>query len=69
MIKSKDKIHKSIIENQALKNSIRKRVTAQISIDKAMDLKIIIIKFLLIKAAIIKANISSRKNIQVTSKL
>jgi hypothetical protein len=66
MIKSKDKIHKIIIENQAHRNFIEKRAQALTSTDKATDMKIII-KFLSIKVT--KVNNFLRKNIQETLKL
>lgn len=36
-----DNLHKIIIEKQVLRNFTGKRAMAQISIDKAMDMKII----------------------------
>jgi hypothetical protein len=55
-MKSIDKIHKIITENQVHKNITEKRVMAHISIGKAMVVKIIKIKFLLIKVATIRVN-------------
>ena len=66
---SKDNLHKIIIEKQVLRNFTGKRAMAQISIDKAMDMKIILIRYLSIKAATTRVSNCSRKNIQEISRL
>ena len=67
MIKLEYKILKIIIENQVHKNFIEKKALALTNIDKATDMKIIIIRFLSIK--VIKVNNYSIKNIQEILKL
>lgn len=67
-MKSMDTINRFIIENQAL-NYKRKKAMVQISIIKAMDMKIIPIKLHSTKAAINKASRCTRKRIQGISSL
>ena len=67
-MKSMDTINRFIIENQAL-NYKRKKAMVQISIIKAMDMKIIPIKLHSTTAAINKASRCTRKRIQGISSL
>ena len=67
-MKSMGTINKFIIENQVL-NYKRKKVMVQISIIKAMGMKITLIKFHSTKAVINKASRCTRKRIQEISRL